>query len=682
MADTAIGSAYLNIIPKMASDAASTIASQATDGLGGAATSAGELFGGNLLAGMKGPLIGAGVVLGGVMGLGKLAGDLMGIGETFDTMTDTIITGTGASGAALEGLVESAKEIATTVPTSFEAAGDIVQNLNTRMGLVGDELEAVGQRVVAAGELLGQDINLDNLTGAFNAFGVANEEAAAKMDYLFNVGQATGISFNDLAGIIEKNAPALQNLGFSFEESANMAGLLDKAGMDASGTMAKMSKALTELAKPGQSAAEAYREVIAEMQSYIEQGDTAAAIDIASAVFGTKGAAQFVGALQSGALSMEELQNAALGAGDGIMGTMEKTMDWPERWEILKNKATEALEPIGGALMEGASSALEKFSEALDNVDPAFFDTLADGVAQFIEDGAQVLIDGIQWFIDNKDQVGETLTGFAEGAMAFGTAIGTVADVIGTSFSIAIESVGFFISLLAGDMEGAKEHVVSAADTIGEKLGFPGLGDTVSTAFDSIEKFMEDPIGNAVGILGGFVDDIIKDLGFDGVANTVSSVFSSIQQFMEDPVGTAVGVLGGFVDQIKALFNFEIQWPHIPLPHFSVSGSANPLDWLEGGLPQISIEWYAAGGMVNGATLIGAGERGPELIWPSYEPYLTQYADAIASQMDNNRGDIYNVYLNVEDRNDFNAMARAFAEAVQTQNRLTGRASSMNVRFA
>jgi len=664
-----VGNIYLNVIPKLADDAVSDITSNATASLGDVASGAGELFGGNLLAGMKGPLIGAGVALTGVMGLGKVASDLMGIGETFDTMTDTIIVGTGASGEALDALVESAKEIATTVPTTFENAGDLVQNLNTRMGLVGDDLEAVGQRVAAAGQLLGQDVDLDKLTGAFNAFGVANEDAAEKMDYLFNVGQATGIGFNDLAGIIESNAPSLQNLGFSFEETANMAGLLDKAGMDASGVMGKMSKALVELAEPGQSAADAYRDVITEMEGFIEAGDTASAIDVASTVFGTRGAAQFVGALQSGALSMEELENAALGAGDGIMGTMDATMDWPERWELLKNQATEALEPIGGALMEGASAAMEKFSEAINSLDPAFFDELAEGVAQFIEDGAQVLIDGVQWFIDNKETVQETLEGIANGFMTAGEVIGTAGDVVGTALSVAGEAIGFFFSLVTGDMDGAQEHIANAADIIGEKLGFPGLGDTVNGAFSSIQSFMEDPIGNAANALGGFADQIIKDLGFDGVANTVSSVFNSVKEFMEDPIGNAVDAISGFVDNIKNLFNFEIQWPHIPLPHFSVSGSPNPLDWLEGGLPSFSIEWYAKGGIVDGATLIGAGERGAELIWPSYEPYMSQYADAIASKIDS-KGNII-VNLNYSAGADANEMVRDLARGIK-QYRMAG----------
>ena len=36
---------------------------------------------------------------------------------------------------------------------------------------------------------------------------------------------------------------------------------------------------------------------------------------------------------------------------------------------------------------------------------------------------------------------------------------------------------------------------------------------------------------------------------------------------------------------------------------------------------------------MDGATLIGAGEKGGEMIWPSYEPWLSNYADALADSM-------------------------------------------------
>lgn len=523
-----IGSAYLTIKAKPDSAFASEMGN-----LGGKAGDiAGNLFGDKFGAIMnKLPGIFAAVGIGAAIGK-----ELMDIGSTFDSMRDKIIVGTGASGEALDSLMESAKKIGTSVPTDFDTVGDVVQNLNTRLGITGDELEELGSRVIEAGNLLGTSIDMDTLTGAFNAFGVANEDAAASMDYLFNVGQATGIEFNKLTSIMESTAPAMQMLGFSFEETANMAGLLDKAGMDASSVMGKMSKALTSLAKPGEDAADAYQRVLTEMQGFIEAGDEASALDLASELFGTRGAAQFVGALQSGALSMDELKNAALGAGDGIMGTMERTRSMEESLQILRNTAMVALEPIASDVFNGISDAVE-------------------GLTQFVQDN--------QGAFDN-----------------LGGVLKTIADILGTVVGGALKIVGNLIVA----------------------------------------------VGNAVGNLAN---------AFSALVGTVQRAFSSV-----------VSVVSGAVNAIKNLFNFSFSIPHIPLPHFGI----NPPGWqlgdlLKGVIPSLGIDWYAKGGIVDGATLIGVGEAGPEAVVPLTAPNLAPFAEAVAERIG---GGIYIQNMTVE----------------------------------
>lgn len=520
-----IGSAYLTIKAQPDAQFANEIGEMGTD--------AGGIFSdkfGAVMGKLPGILAAAGVGV----AIGK---ELFDVGKTFDAMRDKIVVGTGASGEALESLVDSAKAIGTSVPTDFEKVGDVVQNLNTRLGITGDELESLGSRVIEAGNLLGSELDLDKLTGAFNAFGVSNEEAAGKLDYLFNVGQNTGIAMNSLMGIMESAAPTMQMLGFSFEETANMAALLDKAGMDASGTMSKMNKALVELAKPGESAADAYQRLIEEMGAYLEKGDEAAALDIAGKVFGTRGAAQFVGALKSGALSMDEIKDAALGAGDGILGTMDRTKSFDESLQMLKNTLLVAVEPVASTVFQGISDAVAN-------------------VTAFVQENQEAFD-------------------------ALGSVLGTVANIIGTVLGGAFQLIGGIIV---------------------------GLGQSV------------------------------KDL---------QTIFTTLANAVKGAFDTVVSVVTGAINTIKNLFNFKFELPHIPLPHFAV----NPPGWqlgdlLKGQLPSLGIEWYAKGGIVDGATLIGAGEAGPEAIVPLTAPNIAPFADAVASRV--GRSSIYIENMNVE----------------------------------
>lgn len=619
MADT-VANAYVQIIPS-----AKGIKEGITDALAPAAedagTSAGESINSGILGKLeqlKGPLMALGGTLLAAVGVKKIATALLDVGAEFDEMRDNIIIGTGASGEALEGLVDVAEAIATTIPVSFADAGDFVQNLNTRMGLVGDELEAVGTRVAALGELTGSAIDLDSLTGALNQFGISGEDAAEVMDYLWGVSQSTGIGFDDLTKIIEANAPALQALGFSFEEAANMAGLLDRAGLDANGTMGKLSKALVELAQPGESAEDAFHRVVGQIGDYIEAGDEAAALDLATQIFGTRGATQFVAAVESGALSLEELEDAALGAGDGILGTYEATMDWPEYWELLKNKAKEALEPLGGALMEGATRAMEALSEAFDEIDPATFEELGTIIGDVLTVAVEGLSSAIQFLVEHKEQIGEFFTFWGD---AISNVIDWVANIVTTVTDFA-EAVPVKLEELKARISEIWENIKSKVSEVVESIK-----TKVTTTWDNIKTKVSEVVENVKTKVS---------TTFDTLKSKVSTTWESIKTAITDPINKAKEAVKNAIDKIKGFFNFSVSWPHIPVPHFGISPSGWSVgDLLKGVIPHLSVTWAATGGIIQGPTLygVGVGERGPELVWPSYSPYLERYANALAGAM-------------------------------------------------
>ena len=65
------------------------------------------------------------------------------------------------------------------------------------------------------------------------------------------------------------------------------------------------------------------------------------------------------------------------------------------------------------------------------------------------------------------------------------------------------------------------------------------------------------------------------------------------------------------------MFKFKFEWPKLTLPHFSISGSMNPLKWLEQGTPKISVQWYRKAAetpyLFNSPSLIGVGDV-PEVV--------------------------------------------------------------------
>ena len=313
-----------------------TLGKEADAAAGKAGKSAGGKFGLAMATGVT-------AVVGGVALAGKALYDL---GGTFDDVTDTIRVGTGATGEALDGLVASAKNVATKVPADFESISTAVADINTRMGLTGPTLETFTGQVLEAGRLTGEAVDVNKVSAAFSVFGVEGEAATGAMDTLYRVSQDTGVGINELAAVVQKAGPSVQALGFDFDQTTALIGGLDKAGLDASRMTAGLGKALVELAKEGEDPAKTFERVTGEIQAMAEAGDVAGATDMSAKLFGTRNAPAFMQALQEGKLNLEDLTAAATGSGDTIMAASEDTADFAEQWTLFQNKMSILVAPV------------------------------------------------------------------------------------------------------------------------------------------------------------------------------------------------------------------------------------------------------------------------------------------------------------------------------------------------
>lgn len=695
-----VGVAYVNIIPKadgFSAEVASASKEAGTQGansikdslLGGLKSTFGDLFGtggemgSKLSGGMEAFLSGAGrlAVVGAVAAIGVEAlRQLESIGAEIDAMTDTIIVGTGASGEALEGLRQNAMSVAQDVPVGFAKSGDIIQDFNTRLGLSGEKLQSVATRAAQLDSIVG-GINYDNMARMFNVWGVGADTMNEKMDYMFGVAQNTGIGFDQLTSIMQTSGPTLQNLGFSFEESANMAGLLDKAGIDASSTMSKMSKALVELSAPGESAQDAFRRVVGEMEGYIEAGDTASAMDLATQLFGTRGAAQFIGALQSGAMSMDKLTDASIGATGSIEDTFNATKSWPEQWQLIQTRVQAALEPLGSAVFSTLGTLLEGIGEAMTVVWQASeplrtkFEELAQGAGEKLQPVFEALQPVLQTIADNALPVLSAM--FSDVAAK----VGLLADAITLIWDGVLVPFGEFVSVTFGAISQDIQMNLETASTVGTSIvdgftaimngDFSGAAAAAATAFEAIKSNIMTKLDNAKSFVIGAADAIGNALGFPGLGSVVSGVFSAVEHFIEDPIGSARDFLRGIPDEIVGFFSglgdritSAIGSIHFPQPSIYFED----VEVGPASIPIPHISWHKLGGFVDGATLIGAGEAGPEMILPKSGGLMTDFAEAVASQendeelirwLSRNLGAIIANNAPTISRRDFDRMARS-----------------------
>lgn len=525
----------------------------------------GGLFGENLKASINPTLIAAALGAAAV-GVGKALYD---IGAEFDGMSDTIRAGTGATGEALESLEKSAQKVATTVPTSFEDAGQTVADLNTRLGLTGDELETVASQVIAAGDLFGEKLDINKLSSAMSAFAIPATETSEVMDELFRISQATGVSMNTLAESSAKAAPTLGNLGFDVEDVATLVGRLDKAGLNSTATIQAMGKGMVSLAKDGEAPKDAFNRVIGEIDNLVKSGDEAAALTQAGKIFGTKGAPQFLEALKSGAFDLNTLRESIGATGDTILGVQEDTADGPEKFQIAVNKAKLALQPLAATVFDGVAKALDWITPKMEafiawaQENPELIKGIA--IALGVLSAAIFVAAAAQWVM-NSALLASPITWIIIG---IGAIIAAIVLLIANWDSVWPVLVGAWDAIVAawdvawewikGFFSGLWESVTTFVAGIPE-----AIMNFLSGAWDTISGFFTWMWDGLVNFITGIPDMIMNGLGaiWDGLGTLWSLAWEGIKAVLYGALVGLLFILIG-IPQIAWKFLTEL-WNDLP----------------------------------------------------------------------------------------------------------------------
>ena len=83
-------------------------------------------------------------------------------------------------------------------------------------------------------------------------------------------------------------------------------------------------------------------------------------------------------------------------------------------------------------------------------------------------------------------------------------------------------------------------------------------------------------------------------------------------------------------------------------------------DAKSGRVPKVGVNWYAKGGVFDGASIVGVGERGAEAVVPLTSSRMLPFANAIADGI-GGAGEVTNYYI---DKLQLTAGDKAEAERV------------------
>lgn len=541
-----------------------------------------------------------------------------------DEGVDTIVTATGASGEALDGLVASYETIATSIPEELGDVASAVGEVNTRFHTTGEELEGQTTLFLQFAKITGGDVvsSVDSADKVLKTFGKTSDDASGLLGMVAKAAQDTGINAQGLMDDVLANSATFKELNFSLEESVNFMALLDENGVESGTALAGLKKAVVNLTDAGMSESEALQTVIDKIKN---AGSETEALTIAQETFGTKGAAEMATAIREGRLSLDDLSASMADYSTVVTDTYNNTMDGVDGATTAANAAKIAMSTLGETISDMLAPIFQHLTQLLIDA-KARFDTLDDGQKQAIVTvGLIVAAIGPALVIIGKviTAVGTITTGVGS---LVGFVGGTVVPLITGTVMPALS--GLWALMLASPISiviAAIAAIVAAFVLLWNKC--EGFRNFWINLFSSVKSTVVDAKNNVLST-------------FDGIKNGISSRIEGAKNSVHNAI-----------ENIKGFFNFSWSLPHLQLPHPYISGrfSLNPPS-----VPSFGINWYKEGGILSGAqifgqmggNLLGGGEAGQEAVLPLSDFY--GHLDGILSRYMNNTASGLVIQLNIE----------------------------------
>ena len=417
---------------------------------------------------------------------------------------DTVITKTGATGDALEELKGAVDTVFTDLPTSAENAGIAVGEVNTRFGLTGEACAALSEEFIKFAEINGTDLNsaIDGVDAIMTKFGVDSAEAANVLGLLTKAGQDTGLSMETLYTTLQTNGATLKEMGLDLTSSVNLLAQFEANGVDASTALAGLKKAQQNATAEGKTMEEALGETIDAIKNASSETE---ALQIATDLFGKKGAAEMTQAIREGRLSIDDLSGSLEDYGTTVSDTFAATQDPWDEAQVAMNNLKLAGSELGTTLLTSLQPTITKivnsiknFTTWFKNLNQSQQETIIKVAAVVAAIGPALVIIGkvisaVSSVIGVISKIGPVVTAAKAGFAAFNAVLAANPIILIVTAIVAL--IAIFVTLY-----NKCEWFRDGVNAIWE-----GIKNAFLTAFGVIKTFFTETLPNAFNTVVNFV---------------------------------------------------------------------------------------------------------------------------------------------------------------------------------
>lgn len=387
-----------------------------------------------------------------------------------DDGADILINATGAVGEQGEELEKIYRKVASTVPASFDEIGGAVGEVNTRFGVMGDELETMSDDFLKFSRITGVDAvsGVRLVSRAMGDAGIETKDYKTLLDQLAKASQASGISVETLTESLAKYGAPMRQLGFDTASSIAIFAQWEKAGVNTEIAFSGMKKAIANWMKEGKDAKVEFGNLVKGVQ----EGSITA--QEAMEIFGTKAGPDLVDAIQQGRFSYEDFLTTIENSQGTLDDTFGALMDGGDKAKVAMNKVKIAGADVGEVILESLVPILEKGADALEAFGE-WWGSLSPEMQEFIiKSLAVVAATGpVLSGIGRMGQGVATLTGF------FGKAIPKIGEFVlkGKGIEAAGGTAASGIGKITGGLKSLIPSLGSASSSAGSATSaLAGMG--------------------------------------------------------------------------------------------------------------------------------------------------------------------------------------------------------------
>ncbi len=537
-----------------------------------------------------------------------------------DKGEDAIIQKTGATGDKLNEMRGIMEDLATSIPTDFETAGNAIGEVSTRFGLTGDELKSLTGTFLKFSQLNNTDVttSIDSVQKALSAFGLDATHAEGLLDAMNATAQGTGVSVDTLATGLIQNATAFQEMGLSAEQAAAFMGQMETSGANSETVMNGLRKALKNATEDGIP----LNEALSNLQNTIANGTGEVdGLTAAYELFGKSGD-QIYGAIKNGTLDFRALGTAAADAGGSIAETFEATLDPTDQFTLAMNDLKLLGAELGTTVLEVLTPAIEKVRDAVQSLKEKW-DELGPGTQEAITKALMIaavvgpivvvigsLVGGIASLIGSIGTIMTMAPALLAAIAPIAPVIGIITAVIAGAIAIGVvlyknwdtlmEWAGKLKEKISQMWDAIKNKTSEMAGAVKEK--WDAIKTAASTAMDGMKSKVEGDLGRIKGKFdeaGGGIKGamsaamegvkILMENQFNLIDSLTGGKLTAIKEKFTQAFDGAKTIVQNALNTIKGFFNFDWSLPKLKLPHPKISGkfSLNPPQ-----VPSFSIDWY------------------------------------------------------------------------------------------